>query len=255
MFYGIIGTAPNAAFVVNNKADASGSNLLTVRKSDGIIRGNGAVPPGMIMDFGGGAAPVGWLLCDGATVPITSYQELFNAIGGTWGWNGSTTFNLPNLQNRYRRHRGNLAGGPGTLQNPANLGHVHQIYLNNGRTGANDRDLSHQHTGTTDGMNGNNPHNHPWHATDNQSRGSNLLGSNSSGPGGYGGGGVFGYPVTFSIDNTDINHGHTFTTDPNQGGVDHLHRLDLNFNSQGGSADDSNESRPYSATVLTCIKT
>ena len=98
MFYGIIGTAPNASFVVNDKADASGSNLLTVRKSDGIIRGNGAVPPGMIMDFGGGTAPVGWLACDGQAVLIASYQELFNAIGATWGWNGSTTFNVPNLE-------------------------------------------------------------------------------------------------------------------------------------------------------------
>ena len=81
-----------------------------------------------------------------------------------------------------------------------------------GTTDFLDRSLNHRHhaSGDTGGMSGNNPHNHPWHATDNLSRGSSLLGSNSSGPGGYGGGGAFGYAVTFSIDNTDIAHGHHF---------------------------------------------
>ena len=238
MFYGIIGTAPNASFVVNDKADASGSNLLTVRKSDGIIRGNGAVPPGMIMDFGGGAAPVGWLSCDGQTLTIASYQELFNAIGSTWGWNGSTTFNLPNLQSRYRRHRdgGSYSGGIGLLQTFQNASHAHSA---SGSSGA--ADLSHAHSGTTDSMNRSNPHSHGVSGGVNGA--TSQGGTGPSGPPAS-----LTSPSTISINNTDINHEHTFTT--STAFLNHAHTVSVTVNADGG-----NETRPWSATVLTCIKT
>lgn len=57
-----------------------------------------AVPAGTITAYGGNSTPSGWLLCDGSAVSRSTYSSLYSAIGTTWGsGNGSTTFNLPNL--------------------------------------------------------------------------------------------------------------------------------------------------------------
>ena len=59
------------------------------------------IPPGAIMAFATNSTPKGWLLCNGTAVSRTDYAELFAAIGTTYGsGNGSTTFNLPNLQGK-----------------------------------------------------------------------------------------------------------------------------------------------------------
>lgn len=56
---------------------------------------------GFIVAFGGTVVPSGYLGCDGTAVSRTTYAPLFSAIGTTWGsGDGSTTFNLPNLQRR-----------------------------------------------------------------------------------------------------------------------------------------------------------
>lgn len=45
--------------------------------------------------------PTGWLQCNGATVSRTTYARLFKKIGTKYGaGDGSTTFNLPDLQHR-----------------------------------------------------------------------------------------------------------------------------------------------------------
>jgi len=55
-------------------------------------------------------APQGWALCNGQTMPISQNNALFALIGITYGGNGSTTFNLPNLQGRVPVHQGAGAG-------------------------------------------------------------------------------------------------------------------------------------------------
>lgn len=58
------------------------------------------VPTGTILPFGGTTAPAGYLLCDGSAVSRTTYAALFAVIGTTYGLgDGSTTFNLPQLEN------------------------------------------------------------------------------------------------------------------------------------------------------------
>ena len=45
-------------------------------------------------------APLGWALCNGQALSIAQNQVLFAVIGTTYGGDGRTTFNLPNLQAR-----------------------------------------------------------------------------------------------------------------------------------------------------------
>ncbi len=61
---------------------------------------------GEIRMFGGNFAPVGWLLCQGQTLPISQFDALFNLIGTTYGGDGQQSFQLPNLQSRMPMHVG-----------------------------------------------------------------------------------------------------------------------------------------------------
>jgi microcystin-dependent protein len=55
---------------------------------------------GEIRMFGGNFAPSDWAFCNGKSLPISQFQTLFTLIGTTYGGDGQTTFNLPNLQGR-----------------------------------------------------------------------------------------------------------------------------------------------------------
>lgn len=61
------------------------------------------VPVGFVMPFAANnTTPNGYLLCNGAAVSRTTYAALFAAIGTTYGTgDGSTTFNLPNLTDKF----------------------------------------------------------------------------------------------------------------------------------------------------------
>jgi microcystin-dependent protein len=61
---------------------------------------------GEIRMFGGNFAPVGWAFCNGALIPISENDALFNLIGTTYGGDGQNTFALPNLQSRVPVHVG-----------------------------------------------------------------------------------------------------------------------------------------------------
>jgi microcystin-dependent protein len=59
---------------------------------------------GEIRMWGGNFAPVGWLFCEGQTLPISENETLFQLIGTTYGGNGEETFNLPDLRGRAPMH-------------------------------------------------------------------------------------------------------------------------------------------------------
>lgn len=62
---------------------------------------------GMVAAFAGDTLPAGWLACDGSIVSRTTYTKLFNAIGSIYGaGDGSTTFSLPNLTDRFIQGNG-----------------------------------------------------------------------------------------------------------------------------------------------------
>lgn len=69
------------------------------------------IAPGFIQPYGGSSVPDGWLACNGAAVSRTTYADLFAAIGTTYGsGDGSTTFNLPNMNNGSFAEGSNTAG-------------------------------------------------------------------------------------------------------------------------------------------------
>jgi microcystin-dependent protein len=67
---------------------------------------------GEIRMVGFSYAPQGWALCNGQTLSISTNNALFALLGTTYGGNGTTTFNLPDLQGRLPLHAGNGAGLP-----------------------------------------------------------------------------------------------------------------------------------------------
>jgi microcystin-dependent protein len=75
--------------------------------------------------FAAQTPPAGWLLCNGQAVSRTTYLTLFNVIGTLYGTgDGATTFNLPDMRNRYPRMdsvAGNLAHSAGSTS------HTHPI--------------------------------------------------------------------------------------------------------------------------------
>lgn len=76
---------------------------------------------GEIRMFAGNFAPAGWMLCQGQTLPISENEVLFQLIGTTYGGDGETTFNLPDLQSRVPLHMGNGGGGSYIIGQPAGV--------------------------------------------------------------------------------------------------------------------------------------
>lgn len=85
---------------------------LRVTPNFNLDEGDG-VPTGQITAFGGASAPTGWQLCDGSAISRTTFAALFAAIGTTYGvGDGSTTFNVPDLRQRFPL--GKAASGTGS---------------------------------------------------------------------------------------------------------------------------------------------
>lgn len=61
---------------------------------------------GQISMFGFNWPPRGFALCDGQLLPIVQNQSLFALLGTTFGGDGKTTFQLPDLRSRVPMHRG-----------------------------------------------------------------------------------------------------------------------------------------------------
>ncbi|HEY1255915.1 MAG TPA: tail fiber protein [Terracidiphilus sp.] len=76
-------------------------------------------------------APTGWALCNGQTLSISANAALFSLLGTTYGGNGVSTFNLPDLQGRVPIHWGNGAGlTPYVIGESAGTENVTLLYNN-----------------------------------------------------------------------------------------------------------------------------
>lgn len=72
-------------------------------------------------------APYGWALCNGAQLLTQQNAGLYALLGRTFGGNGTTTFNLPNLCGRTPIHMG--VGPDGLTYQPGNVGGLENVTL------------------------------------------------------------------------------------------------------------------------------
>ena len=61
--------------------------------------------------FGCNFAPTGWATCDGQLLPISQNTALFALLGTTYGGDGKSTFQLPNLQGACALNQGKSSTG------------------------------------------------------------------------------------------------------------------------------------------------
>ena len=108
---------------------------------------------GEIEAFAFNFAPKGWALCAGQVLPINQNQALFSLLGTTYGGNGTTTFQLPDL-------RGRVANAFGQGQGLGNysLGQTggqesHTLILNEMSSGGHSHAITAKNNGTTGGTN------------------------------------------------------------------------------------------------------
>ena len=188
------------------------------------------------MQYGGGTAPTGWLLCLGQEVPIASYGELYTAIGTNYGAltngsgaAGSTHFRVPDLQGR-------VAVGKGTHSSVGALGE-------NDGTALNNRRPAHSHSGSaTTADSGNHYHNGTtstngahWHNYSDYYEYANLNYNYVRTGGGQGTANTIGANLGRTTD-TQGSHNHTFDT--SWGGT-HNHTVSMTVGSSGGTTDSA----------------
>jgi len=107
-----------------------------------------AVPPGIITPYGAAAAPIGYLLCDGAEVSRATYSALYAITADLFGsGNGTTTFDLPDLRGRFPlgvavAGTGSTIGDVGgTIDATIAIAHTHGL-------GSHTHDIGHGHADT-----------------------------------------------------------------------------------------------------------
>lgn len=70
---------------------------------------------GQIITVGFNFAPRGFAFCDGTSMSIANNDALYSLLGTTYGGDGVTTFNLPDLRGRAAINQGT---GPGLTSRP-----------------------------------------------------------------------------------------------------------------------------------------
>lgn len=98
---------------------------------------------GIILPYSGSTAPGGFILCDGSAISRTTYSILFSVIGTTYGvGDGSTTFNIPDLRQRFPLGKAasgtgsTLGGTGGAIDHTHDITHTHSIDPPNTTSGA-----------------------------------------------------------------------------------------------------------------------
>ena len=130
------------------KYDFDGANLTGIE----------GIPTATIVPWSSASVPSGFLECAGAAVSRSTYSALFAIVGTTYGaGDGSTTFNLPDLQDNTPVGKSGTkalasTGGANTVSSTGNVGgstantalsvnqlasHTHQLYNPGGNPQSN----------------------------------------------------------------------------------------------------------------------
>jgi microcystin-dependent protein len=97
---------------------------------------------GEIRLFAFGQAPNDWIVCNGQSLPIQSNVALYSLLGTTYGGDGKTTFNVPDLRGRVpvqisQTIKQGFAGGTETVTlTTAQHSHPVKAYSTAGNSGA-----------------------------------------------------------------------------------------------------------------------
>ena len=136
------------------------------------------IPSGAILPFGGSSIPGNYLLCDGSNVSRTTYARLFAVIGTAYGaGDGSTTFGLPDLQDRVPLGKGTNNSSLGTETGAAAASSVVNTGASNTGTGTTGTGTSGNSTAATTASN-----------TGTGTTGTGTTGTSTTGTGTTGGG-------------------------------------------------------------------
>lgn len=105
-------------------------------------------PVGTIQAFATNNIPNGWLICDGSSLSINEYPDLYWAIGHLYGIDGENRFLIPDLQGRFIRGwdkdgKNDENRSLGSYQDDTFQNHSHNFDPQKLRT---DSDGSHTHT-------------------------------------------------------------------------------------------------------------
>jgi len=191
------------------KYDFDGANLTGIE----------GIPTATIVPWSDSSVPTGFLECDGSAVSRSTYADLFAIVGTTYGsGDGSTTFNVPDLQD-------NVAVGKSGTKNLASTGGANTVAAT-GNVGGGTANAT-----LSESQLASHTHNHGF--------GSTL-------------GGPFVYARQTNQGNMTSANGqpgtqYNFTTTGSGGG--HSHNMSANF-----SGDATSVVQPY-LTVIYIIKT
>lgn len=98
------------------------ANVADLKASQATGTVSSLMPSGVILPFGGIAAPTGWLECDGQEVSQTTYAELYAALGTTyntqlnpttgsnWAAPAGGNFRVPDMRGMFMRGEGTPSG-------------------------------------------------------------------------------------------------------------------------------------------------
>jgi microcystin-dependent protein len=227
---GLTSSPTSGQLLIGNSGGGYTQTTLTAGAGVSITNGSGAITiavptilePGIVVPYAGATAPTGWLICDGAAVNRSIYGALFVIVGTTYGaGDGSTTFNLPNLVNRFGVGAGGtypLASTGGATSVTTSTAGSHNHTGAAGSTTLTTAQIpSHTHSGTTDSAG-----NHT-HGTSGSGGESGIAASANYGNTNnyiFTGGGTNQYNTS-----TAGAHTHPFTTGATGGGTGHDHSI------------------------------
>lgn len=119
---------------VDAEAPADGDGVF-FDEASGLWIADAGIPAGLVSPFAGSSAPDGWLICNGAAVSRSTYSALYDVVGTTYGaGDGSTTFNLPDLRDRF-------PVGTGSLYSEGDTGGLDSVTLTESQMPAHDHTL------------------------------------------------------------------------------------------------------------------
>jgi len=180
------------------------------------LTGIEGIPTATIVPWSDSSVPTGFLECNGSAVSRGTYADLFAIIGTTYGsGDGSTTFNVPDLQD-------NVAVGKSGTKNLASTGGANTVSTT-GNVGTNTNVTGNVATTTNVSSNASG-------STANASLSTPQLASHTHG---LTGGAGTGPGIKFNAENF-INK----STNATGGGAGHSHNLSVNVSSNASSSSN-----------------